>query len=137
MQPPAKHQSGTCDLQQSRQLPPYKILALTQPQNMHHSHTLLLLLQVTWLDAASSTDSKGRQLHHKAGLQDGSVAEAGQAVQFSGRQLAAAVKASAAAAGGLPRRLVTLLAERPLTGLLQCMWETEAGGMMAQASAAN
>jgi hypothetical protein len=89
-------------------------------------------MQVSWLDAVSSTDSNGRQLHQKAQLQDGSIAAAGQAVQFSGRQLAAA----AAATGGLPQGLLRMLQERVLTGLLQCMWETEAGEMMAQASVA-
>jgi hypothetical protein len=88
-------------------------------------------LQVSWLDAVSSTDSNGRQLHHSAQLQDGSIAAAGQAVQFSGRQLAAA-----AAAGGLPQGLLAMLQLQELTGLLQCMWETDTGEMMAQASAA-
>jgi hypothetical protein len=53
-------------------------------------------------------------------------------VQFSGRQLGA----TAAAAGGLPQGLLMSLQERSLTGLVQCMWETEAGEMMAQASVA-
>ncbi|KAF6259357.1 hypothetical protein COO60DRAFT_1638438 [Scenedesmus sp. NREL 46B-D3] len=88
--------------------------------------------QVAWLDAVSSTDSDGRQLHHTAQLRGGSTVSTGQAVRFSGQQLPAA----AAAAGGLPQGLVRALAEKQLTGLLQCMWETAAGRMMAQVRAA-
>jgi hypothetical protein len=100
---------------------------------------LAAVLQASWLDAVSSIDSHARQLHLKARLQDGSIAEAGQAVQFSGQQLVVAAAASAGAgfaAGGLPVQLLRALAARRLMGLLQCMWETETGRMMAQVGSA-
>jgi hypothetical protein len=101
-----------------------------------------VLLQVSWLDDVSSIDSQGRQLHLKAQLQDGSTAAAGQAVQLSGQHLepliaAAAGSAAAGDAGGLPQVLLRVLAQKRLTGLLQCMWENEEGGMMAQVGCCN